>query len=259
MSAQPPIRHVFVGGLHRSGTSLLARWLEAHPEVRGLSGAPVPEGEGVYLQGAIPHTARHGIPGAFAEDDAQHLVEGGSYDSLEVRDRLRSDWEPWFAPGGTWRVEKSPVNLLRARLYQQLFPTAQFVFLLRHPVASARAVARWSDRGEPALLAHWEAAHRRLVGDLPYLHAWLVVRLEDLAAAPEVEMGRVFAFLGLDPVPSPDPVTAGDNEGYLAGGPAAPIGPMGHLFGYRDGEPWPVAPSCHCGAHPLRSVREAIA
>ena len=258
MPPRPPPRYAFVGGLHRSGTTLLARCLEAHPEVRGLAHAPVPEGEGVYLQGAIPHTARHGIPGAFAHDDAQHLIEGGPHDTLEVRDRLRSDWEPWFEPGGAWRVEKSPVNLLRTRLYQQLFPASQAVVVVRHPVASARAVARWSDRGEAALLRHWEEAHRRLAGDLAHLHAWLVVRYEDLTEAPEAELARVFAFLGLDPVPPPRPIERGGNGPYLAAGPAA-VGPMGRAFGYGEGEPLPVAPSRHRGAHPLRSVREAIA
>ena len=259
MTPPTPIRYVFVGGLHRSGTTLLARCLEAHPEVRGLSHAPVPEGEGAYLQGAIPHTARHGIPGAFAQDEAQHLAEGGPYDTLEVRDRLRSDWEPWFAPGGAWRVEKSPVNLLRARLYQALFPASQFVFVVRHPVASARAVSRWSGRDEGALLEHWEAAHRRLVDDLPHLHCWLVVRYEDLTAAPEAELARVLAFLGLDPIPPPIPVEGGGNERYLAAGKAPPLGTMGRAFGYVPGAAAPAAPARHRGAHHFRAVREAIA
>ena len=258
MAAPMPIRHVFVGGLHRSGTSLAAACLEAHPEIRGLSHAPVPEGEGVYLQGAIPHTPRHGAPGAFAEDEAQHHVEGGPHDRLEIRDRLRSDWEPWFAPGGLWRVEKSPVNLMRARLYQQLFPTAQFVFVVRHPVAVARATAKWSDRGEAALLGHWEAAHRRLEADLVHLHAWLVLRFEDLTERPEAELARLFAFLGLDPVPPPRPIEAGLNEPYLAQGPAE-VGPMAQALGYAAGRSFPATASRLRGTHPLRAVREAIA
>ena len=258
MPAPAPIRHAFVGGLHRSGTSLLAACLEAHPEIRGLSHAPVPEGEGVYLQGAIPHTPRHGVPGAFAEDDAQHHVEGGRFDRLEVRDRLRSDWEPWFAPGGRWRVEKSPVNLMRARLYQQLFPASQFVFVVRHPVAVTRATAKWSDRGEAALMAHWETAHRRLEADLGHLHAWLVVRLEDLCERPGAELERVFAFLSLDPVDPPRPIDRGPNAGYL-GRADPPVGEMARALGYRGGEDGPASPSRLRASHPLRSVREATA
>lgn len=248
---------MFVGGLHRSGTSLVARCLEAHEQVRGLSHAPVPEGEGVYLQGAIPHLPGHGVPGAFAEDPSQHHVEGGAFDRLEVRDRLRSDWEPWFAPGGLWRVEKSPVNLMRARLYQQLFPASQFVFVVRHPLAVARATAKWSDRGEAALLRHWEAAHRRLADDVEHLHAWIVVRLEDLAADPRAELARLFAFLGLDPAPHPA-IEPEPNAAY-AGASAEPLGPMAGVMGYAEGGPATTGPSRLRGAHPLRSAREAIA
>jgi len=37
----PDHTYVFVGGLHRSGTSLLARSLEAHPSVSGFRGWPL--------------------------------------------------------------------------------------------------------------------------------------------------------------------------------------------------------------------------
>lgn len=142
-------RYIFVGGLHRSGTSLVARLLAGLPGVGAVEGAPVPENEGAYLQGAIPHTARHGVPGRFAHDPDQHLVEGCRYDTRGTRDRMEADWAPWFPAGTGWRVEKSPVNLLRMRLYQQLFPTSQFVVVVRHPVAVARATAKWTDWARP--------------------------------------------------------------------------------------------------------------
>ena len=78
-------RYVFAGGLHRSGTSLAARLMGALPGVAAIEGAPVPENEGVYLQGAIPHTARHGQPMQFATDPDQHLIEGCAWDRLDVR------------------------------------------------------------------------------------------------------------------------------------------------------------------------------
>ena len=226
--------------------------------VRGLPQEIAPEGEGVFLQGAIPHHALSGVPGVWAEQPGAHLTEGGPWDRLEVRDRLRSDWDRWYPGGGAWRVEKSPVNLLRARLYQQLFPAAQFVFVLRHPVAVARATAKWSDRDEADLITHWEVAHRTLLQDLPYLHNWLVIRFEDLTAAPERELGRLFAFLRLDPVPPPRPIDDGLNATYLsAGPPAAPLGSAAAAFGY--GPDGVEGPARHRGRHWFRDIREAIA
>ena len=50
----PDHTYVFVGGLHRSGTSLLARSLEAHPSVSGFRDTGVPEDEGQHLQSVYP-------------------------------------------------------------------------------------------------------------------------------------------------------------------------------------------------------------
>ncbi|MDF1728728.1 MAG: sulfotransferase [Sulfitobacter sp.] len=196
--ALPP-RHVFVGGLHRSGTSLVAGLIAAHPEVTALHAPDVPEGEGVFVQGAIPHTAQHGIPGAFAFDPAQHMTEDHPLNRLETRMRLDRDWGPRFEQDKPWRLEKSPVNILRTRLYQQLFPMAHFVMVLRHPVAVARAMAKWSDAPLAELLRHWERAHSLLLADLPYLHAVHLVRYEDLVASPTLVRDRIFHFLALEP------------------------------------------------------------
>ena len=212
-------RYVFVGGLHRSGTSLLARLLGAHPEVEGIEGAPVPENEGVFLQGAIPHTARDGVPGAFAQDPVQHLTEASPLNTLATRDYLEACWDRWYPGEAPWRVEKSPVNLLRARLYQQLLPTSQFVFVTRHPAAACGATAKWSGRGAAALLGHWGHAHDLLLGDLPYLHCWIIVRYEDLTADPAAELARVCAFLGLPAKAPEEVVREGLNEPYFEAWP----------------------------------------
>ena len=62
----PDHTYVFVGGLHRSGTSLLARSLEAHPSVSGFRGTGVPEDEGRRMQSVYPAGNRLGGAGRFA-------------------------------------------------------------------------------------------------------------------------------------------------------------------------------------------------
>ena len=83
-----PHRYLFVAGLHRTGTSLLARMIAAHSQISAIENAPVPEDEGAYLQGAIPHTALSGRPGHYATDPAQHFVEGDPR------------WQVWLKQGG---------------------------------------------------------------------------------------------------------------------------------------------------------------
>ncbi|QFU08728.1 Sulfotransferase domain protein [Rhodobacteraceae bacterium THAF1] len=216
-SDRPVPRYVFVCGLHRSGTSLLAGLLASHPDIAAIENTDAPEQEGVYLQGAIPHTARHGVPGAFAWDPEQHLTEASRYNSLETALRLKRDWDRVFPGHSPWRVEKSPVNLLRTRLYQQLFPLAHFVFITRHPVATARATAKWTTASEDQLVDHWRHAHQLMLDDLPYLHAALVLRYEDLTADPAASLSALSAFLDLTPIPQPDIDIQNRNADYLNG------------------------------------------
>jgi hypothetical protein len=246
-------RYLFIGGMHRSGTSLLARIAAAHPEVAGIGDSPAPENEGCYLQGAIPHTALHGRPMHYATDPDQHLVEGGRFDRLETRQRMEADWAQWFDPACPWRVEKSPVNLTRMRLYQQLFPMAQFAVILRHPEYVAAATGKWVDMPRAEMVAHWLAAHERLRADLDHLHSVLVIRYEDLCRDPARYRRALHLYLGLAPDGAGEELRDG-NQDYpdpRGLGPGAAedwgYGPLGAVHAWR-----PLV------RHPLRAVREAV-
>lgn len=249
-------RFVFVAGLHRSGTSLLARILAGHPEISAIEGAPVPENEGCYLQGAIPHTARHGRPGHYATDPAQHHTESSPFNTLEVKTRMIADWAPWFDHGRPWWLEKSPVNLNRTRLYQQLFPTCQFIVILRHPQLVAAAMAKWVDADARSLLAYVLDAYDLFAGDLPYLHAAMVVRYEDLIESPDAVRGGAFAFLGLEDSASSISVRDGNADYTAETGLDGDSVRRLETWGYRPG-------GRHVGwtpivAHTLRSIRDAV-
>lgn len=246
-------RYVFVAGLHRTGTSLLARMIASHPDVRAIEGSPAPEDEGCYLQGAIPHTALHGRPGHYATDPAQHHVEGDPYDTLATRERILADWDRWYEPGGIWRVEKSPVNLTRMRLYQQLFPVAQFVIVLRHPAVMAAALAKWVNDDPGTLIDYALDAYDTALRDIAFLHAALVLRYEDLVAHDPTP--ALWQFLDLPVGPQPLEVRNG-NADYpdLPDMSARQVERAGR-YGYgADGAIADFAPPVR---HPLRTVREA--
>lgn len=247
-------RYVFVGGLHRSGTSLLARLIGAHPKVSAITEAPVPENEGCYLTGAIPHTARHGIPGHFATDPAQHHVEGGPFDRLDTRERIEADWAPWFDPSAQWRVEKSPVNLTRTRLLQSLFPLAQFVIVVRDPRYVAAAMRKWSDAGDEALMRHWCEAHAIALEDFAYLHHAMFVRYEDLVSRPESQMAGVWAFLDLEPHYDSMAAIREGNADYSTV-PCPPDCATAQALGYGLDCQYEAAAFVR---HPLRAVRSRV-
>ena len=224
------------------------------PEVSSIESSPAPENEGCYLQGAIPHTARHGIPGHYATDPAQHHVESSRYDTLETAERLARDWDRWFAPGGDWRVEKSPVNLTRMRLYQSLFPMAQFVVVLRHPSAMAAALAKWTDVPAEQLIDYALDAYELALADTAWLHATMVLRYEDLVRG--MDQAVLPAFLGLRSQVAVFELRDGNGDYPDAPSLTAAQASRAQAFGYADG--LAVAPWRPLVRHPLRDVRERV-
>lgn len=249
--------YVFVGGLHRSGTSIVSRMIASLENVASISDAPAPENEGVYLQGAIPHTALHGRPMHFATDPDQHHIEGGSFDRLDVRDRIASDWENWFQPqDAPWRLEKSPVNFSRMRLYQQLFPLSQFIVVIRHPQAVAGAVAKWVDLAPDEALDHWIEAHGRMQGDAAHLHSVMILRYEDIMERPRAHMEAFAAFLQLPPRYDFALPSGHRNDAYpgwsVTPGREASLADWGYGPGMGQQAYVPIV------RHPLRAVREGV-
>ena len=249
-SGGPRHRYLFVAGLHRTGTSLLAELIGSHPDIAAIEHAPVPANEGCYLQGAIPHTARDGIPGEYATDPAQHLTESDPLNALETKLRLEREWGEWFDPAKPWRVEKSPVNLTRMRLLQGLFPLAQFVVVTRHPAFMAQALAKWSDKGADDLARYGVRAYRTMLADLDYLHAAMVLRYEDLVAAPARSLRAIEAFLDLPEAISPPELRDGNTDYIPGSGSAGTVEALGY------GANGAVDPHRGRVRHPLRTVRE---
>jgi hypothetical protein len=113
-----PHQFVFIGGLHRSGTSLLHRLLTSHPAISGFSDTGVPEDEGQHLQSVYKPAKDHGGPGRFAFDPASHLTEADASSEAEAARRLWQDWHPRWELDCPVLVEKSLPNVVRTRYLQ---------------------------------------------------------------------------------------------------------------------------------------------
>ncbi len=206
---------VFVGGLHRSGTSVLHRLLRSHPQVSGFQQTGVPEDEGQHLQTVFAPARKHGGPGRFAFDAAAHLTEASRLVSARNRDRLLCQWGPYWDWTKRVLAEKSPPNLIRARFLQALFPRARFVFIVRHPIAVSLATVKMAQATVQELASHWCHAHRLFLDDLPLVRDALVIRYEDLAADRDAYMEQVWRAAGLDSFAASEAVVD-HNAKYLA-------------------------------------------
>ena len=119
-----PARHrlLFVGGLHRSGTTLLADLIAAHPLTSGFANTGVPADEGQHLQDVYPTARAFGGPGRFGLAAGAHMTETHELVSPGSRARLLAAWEPHWDLAKTVLVEKSPPNLIRTRFLQGALP-----------------------------------------------------------------------------------------------------------------------------------------
>lgn len=189
---------VFVGGLHRSGTSPFAATLARHPEVSALSSTGVKEDEGQHLQDVLPAARVHGGAGRFALAPGAHLTEDSPLATPSNAERMAVQWAPYWDLGKRYLLEKSPPTIVRTRLLQALFPHARFIIVVRHPVVVALSTKKWRRSVPlPGLLDNWFSAHETLLGDLSGLRAARVVKYEELVAAPRQTLAQLAEWLGL--------------------------------------------------------------
>ncbi|MDE2149058.1 MAG: sulfotransferase [Gammaproteobacteria bacterium] len=211
----PRHRHIFIAGLHRSGTSLLHQIMRAHPLVSGFSDTGAPEDEGQHLQTVYKTDEKLGGPGRFARKRRAYMNEGHPLARSETASRLMAEWGRHWDLRCPYLIEKSPTNLIRMRFLQKLFPGARFVVILRHPLAVAYATRKWSRASLKSLLHHTLHAYELAMIDLPHLRHACVLRYEELVAHPQHAIDRICAVIGLPPVTVTQPVTAGINERYF--------------------------------------------
>jgi hypothetical protein len=191
-------RLVFVAGLHRSGTTALARLLGQHPDVSALSATGVKEDEGQHLQHVYDRARLHGGPGRFAFSPRAHLTEDSELATPASAVSMLASWEPYWDTSRPVLLEKSPPNLLMTRFLQKLFPNASFVVITRHPVVVALSTSKWVRFGRlDTSVEHWLTAHETFAADRVHLDRVHVLKYEDVVGDPAGQLAQVADFLGL--------------------------------------------------------------
>lgn len=215
---------VFVVGCPRSGTTLLQRMLDSHPELavandthfipRALGAAPVAEipqlSEGL-VQAVVGYRRfpRLGI----ANDVALRLARGaGTYPEFVAR--LYAEFARMH--GKRLGGEKTPDYVRHLPLLHRLFPWAKIVHIIRDGRDVALSTLEWANehkgpgkyelwRAEPlavcALWWRWQVlAGRQWAGDRGP-DVYREVRYDELVARPEEVLRELTDFLGLDYAP----------------------------------------------------------
>lgn len=197
LASKPSARHgassglvpVFIVGMPRSGTTLLAEQLSLHP--------------GVCNRGELPWIAKlseradlNGNPSVDA------LTRGASFYMLHAR---RDD-----APGVRWLVDKQPLNFRYVDLILSLFPDARIIHCTRN--ARDTALSLWTQsfnedvqgyaydfddievvmRDCERLMSRWQRLYPRSIR---------TIRYEELIEEPDTTLAGLAAWIGL-PAPA---------------------------------------------------------
>jgi hypothetical protein len=210
-------RFVFIGGLPRSGTTLLAAEIARSPGVANLEGIGPVADEGQYVQDVYATQQQSGGIDRFGYAPEMHLTEESPLASAASRLSLWEAWAPYWDTSAPILVEKTPSNLLKMRFLQAVFPGSSFVVVVRHPIAEAMALRGrgWSRRPVGQLVDHWVHAHEVMVADLPFVERVVVVRYEDLVTRPAGVLGALQTFLDLDRVATGEEPRRDLNDRYL--------------------------------------------
>jgi len=119
-------RYIFIGGVPRSGTTLLQNMLDSHPDILGL-----PEfihlPEIMALRKNMRHSATHGM-----------ISDICSLDDIDTRIRklIAGFMDPLLERyPSRFLVEKTPQNILVFTELMEIFPSARFIHIVRDPRA----------------------------------------------------------------------------------------------------------------------------
>ena len=206
-----PLQYVFVMGNKRSGTSLLVRLLNTHPELFMTH-----ESEILWLLYCFEHDLpfeKHPEDGfmgaAYTLKMARHLfTKDRSVPEIfeEVQRLLLTTGSPWLPPAKKERIlflgDKKPVQMTDERLFQyalQHFPGCKFIHVMRDPVdwfVSYHNNVMEKKRNVHKLFAFWLRNEQRVISFRQRAEICSFT-YEALCNQTETILKRVFEFLGL--------------------------------------------------------------
>jgi hypothetical protein len=188
---------VFIGGLHRSGTSLVHEILRGSPVATGFINTGFPQDEGQFLQTVYPRASVFGGPGRFGFDTGSHMDETHPLATPANAEKLFQEWSRHWDMSKRFLLEKSPPNIVRLRFFQALYPGSRFIVILRHPLAVSYATRKWSKTSIPELLEHSILCYERFLGDMRHLKHLAVFRYEEFVQSPRPTLDLITDWLGM--------------------------------------------------------------
>ena len=188
---------VFIIGHQRSGTTLLNHLLTRHSDLAQLKkdGKPT-EGEQVQDVYTPIIDLEDWNPGNFSLNPEMRWDERVP---LTYGRRLHESWSRHWDLRKSVLVEKTPCNILKVKGLNKLFPSAKFVWIVRHPIPVGYAIAKWTTADFQGRMEHLARCFLIAENDFkdidPALHR--TVRYEDFVRNPNEVLKELYRFIGV--------------------------------------------------------------
>ena len=202
-------KFIFIVGVHRSGTLFLYNIIREQSKISGVKKfACLGTDEGQHCQNLLTTDADLGGAGNFAFNKKAYLTEN-DYNTLNFSGiDLFNQWKPyWENPNANVFAEKSPINIVRTRLYQELFPNSYFILIMRHPIINSLATENFLKGCKSTsykchflkshLINHWFKAHEIFFNDKEYLKNVLILTYEQLVNEPIYVINNIENFVNI--------------------------------------------------------------
>ena len=188
---------IFVGGAHKSGTTLLVDIVNASPDTSSLKNTGVPMDEGQWLQDVLLKDVHLGEL-LFGLSGQAYLDETDCYRYPDAADRLLASWQPYWDLRQRYLIEKSPTNIVRTRFLQHLFPGSSFLMTIRDPRTSYIAARKTMPQiGPETYFRCWTRIYNAYHIDARHLSRTLLVPYEGLLREPQKHLLRVQRSTGI--------------------------------------------------------------
>lgn len=195
-SASDSSAPLFIVGMPRSGTTLLANMLSNHPAVALAGELPMLS----HLASLLPQWNDDGVAYPQAALRISPAVTARLVQEYEAR--LRRD----AGPDAPIVIDKNPLNFLHVGFISKLFPRARILHCVRHPLDTA--LSNYFQRFPLQLdyafnlqnIAHFYREYARLTHhwrSIPALN-WMEIKYEDMVSNTRQTARQALDFLGLE-------------------------------------------------------------
>lgn len=181
---------LFILGVNNSGTTILAKILETHPEVRALPA------EGQHLTTAFPRPDLLGV-GRLWSSRMDIFRWSEDHDPTPAL-RAKKDWMRLYSKEKGILLEKSPPNTVRSLWLQRNFTPSRFLSIIRSPYAVCEGIRRRKEYTLRQAAAHWNTANKCLLGDLQQIEKKLLVKYEKVIEDTQETLANIERFLELE-------------------------------------------------------------